>query len=75
MTYKELKKQIKEEQKSLARAIKKGKSARKPSNRNEENRGFYDALYWNQGTRSEIINVERARLSTIRRSFSWVLFI
>ncbi len=48
MTYKELKKQIKEEQKSLARAIKKGKSARKPSNRNEENRGFYDALYWNR---------------------------
>ena len=48
MTYKELKQQIKEEQKSLAKAIKKGKSARKPSNRTEENIGFYEALYWNR---------------------------
>lgn len=48
MTYKELKQHIKEEQKALARAIRKGKSARKPSNRNEENIGFYEALFWNR---------------------------
>jgi len=48
MTYKELKRHIKEEQKALAKAIKKGKSARKPSNRNEENIGYYNALYWNR---------------------------
>lgn len=48
MTYKELKQHIKEEQKTLAKAIKKGKSARKPDNRNEENIGFYEALFWNR---------------------------
>jgi hypothetical protein len=48
MTYKELKLKIKQEQKALARAIKIGKSARKPDNRNEENEGFYEALYWNR---------------------------
>jgi len=48
MTYKELKQQIKEEQKALAWAIKKGKSARKPKNRNNGNTGFYEALYWNR---------------------------
>jgi len=48
MTYKELKKEIKEEQKALAKAIREGKRARKPSNRNEENIGFYNALYWNR---------------------------
>lgn len=48
MTYKELRQHIKEEQKILAEAIKKGKSARKPKNRNEENIGFYEALYWNR---------------------------
>lgn len=48
MTYKELRKHIKEEQKALATAIKKGKSARKPSNRNDENIGYYNALYWNR---------------------------
>jgi hypothetical protein len=48
MTYKELKLKIKQEQKALARAIRKGKSARKPSNRNEENIGFYEALFWNR---------------------------
>ena len=48
MTFKELKKHIKEEQKNLARAIRKGKDARKPSNRNEDNIGYYNALYWNR---------------------------
>lgn len=48
MTYKELKRHIKEEQKVLAKAIKLGKSARKPNNRNEENIGFYEALFWNR---------------------------
>jgi len=48
MTYKELKLQIKEELKVLAQAIKQGKTARKPKNRNEENYGFYNALYWNK---------------------------
>ena len=48
MTYKELKLKIKEEQKTLAKAIRQGKNARKPDNRNEENIGFYEALFWNR---------------------------
>ena len=48
MTYKELKQHIKKQQKALALAIKKGKSARKPDNRNNGNIGFYEALFWNR---------------------------
>lgn len=48
MTYKELKNEIKEELKVLAEAIKQGKTARKPKNRNDKNMGFYNAIYWNK---------------------------
>ena len=48
MTYKELKKHIKDEQKVLAEAIKKGKFARKPSNRTANNIGYHDSLFWNR---------------------------
>jgi len=48
MTYIELKNKIKEEQKLLAEDIKTGKTGRKPKNRNKENSGFYEHLFWNR---------------------------
>lgn len=48
MTFKELKLQIKEEQKALAAEIRLGKSGRKPKNRNEDNEDAYHSLYHNK---------------------------
>jgi len=50
MTYKELKNRIKEEQKSLAQAIRNGKSGRKPRNRNDDNIPDWNTLESNQHT-------------------------
>ncbi|MCK5613797.1 hypothetical protein KAR91_68670 [Candidatus Pacearchaeota archaeon] len=50
MTYKELKHEIKEEQKTLAKQITNGKIGRKPKNRTAENEADYDKLFWNQWT-------------------------
>ena len=50
MTYKELKNRIKEEQKSLAQAIRNGKSGRKPVNRCNDNTGDWNTLESNQHT-------------------------
>jgi len=47
MTFKELKKKIKEEQKTLAQSITNGKTGRKPKNRNDKNYGDWDNLTWN----------------------------
>jgi len=41
MTFKDLKKKIKEEQKSLAQQITNGKTGRKPKNRNDKNYGAW----------------------------------
>ncbi len=48
MTFKELKKKIKEEQKSLAQKIKNGKSGRKPGNRDDSNMKDFNNLDWNR---------------------------
>ncbi len=48
MTYKELKKKVKEEQKSLAQTIRNGKTGRKPGNRNDENIADYNCLEGNR---------------------------
>jgi hypothetical protein len=47
MTFKELKKKIKEEQKTLAQSITNGKTGRKPKNRNDKNYKDWDNLAWN----------------------------
>lgn len=48
MTYKELKKKIKEEQKSLAKSIRNGKTGRKPKNQNNKNMSDWNCLETNQ---------------------------
>jgi len=48
MTFKELKKKIKEEQKHLALLITNGKSGRKPKHRSSKNTADYDSLFRNQ---------------------------
>ena len=48
MTYKDLKNQIKKEQKLLALSIRNGKLGRKPINRNSDNESDYDNLVYNQ---------------------------
>jgi len=50
MTYKELKNRIKEEQKSLAQAIRNGKTGRKPKNRCSDNMADWNTLESNQHT-------------------------
>ena len=47
MTFKELKKKIKEEQKSLVQFTKTGKTGLKPKNRNDKNCAAWDQLVWN----------------------------
>ena len=48
MTFKELKLQIKEEQKQLAIDIRIGKSGRKPKDYNPDHKKYYDSLYYNR---------------------------
>lgn len=48
MTYKELKKKIKDEQKSLALKIRNGKTGRKPKNRCSDNIADYESLWVNK---------------------------
>ena len=48
MTYKELKKKIKEEQKSLVKSIRNGKTGRKPKNQNSNNMADLEKLEFNQ---------------------------
>ena len=47
MTFKKLKKKIKEEQKTLAQSITNGKTGRKPKNRDDKNYKDWDDLVWN----------------------------
>jgi hypothetical protein len=48
MKFKELKQQIKEEQKQIAKEIRIGKDGRKPKNYNPEHAKYYNTLYSNR---------------------------